>query len=216
VELLCRDASDLETRRWLVELHADGAVRERALRRLHELLLKMAYSRLLARPEWLSPDAVDELALDAADQALVALLTHLDDFRGLSRFTTWACQFAVTEVAVLLRRHRRQRCELPVEPESMIALAGSRSTVEGELEQAELLQRICAAVNEALTAYQRELVVAIAIDGESPRALAASRQTSVGAVYKSLHDARRKLRRRLAVHALAPFGESIDELDAAA
>jgi RNA polymerase sigma-70 factor (ECF subfamily) len=200
---------------WLAQLRSDGPGGNRALRRLHELLLKMAYARLLPRQERLSADVVDELALEAADQAVVAVLAHLDDFRGASRFTTWACQFAVTEVSVTLRRYRRQRREVPVEPEVIMLLTGSHSSVDRDLEQLELLQVVCAAVNEALTPRQREVLLALAVDGDSARALAVSLQTKPGALYKSLHDARCKLRERLTDHGLTPPGAPAEEFRAA-
>lgn len=203
-------AHDLESRVWLTRLNAEGAVRDRALESLHELLLKMAYARLATRWEWVPPGAVDELALEAADEALVRVVAHLDDFRGASRFTTWACQFAITEVSVSLRRYRRQRRELPVEPEALVLLAGASSTVERQFEARELLEQIFDAVHHALTPNQRSVVLALAIDGVSPQALADSQKTNTGALYKSLHDARRKLRERLAEHGLTPFDESAD------
>lgn len=204
VGLAGREAYDVESREWLAHLRSDGRTRNAALRRLHALLLKMAYSRLLSRSEPLGAGAVDELATEAADAALVAMLAHLDDFRGASRFTTWACQFAITEVSVALRRYRRQRREMPVEPEAIVLLAGSRSSVEHEFEQLELLRLVCRAVNEDLSRQQREVLLALAVDGRSPQALAVSLPTTTGALYKSLHDARRKLRGCLSAHGLTP------------
>lgn len=209
-------ALDSESREWLGQLRLDGQVRDSALRRLHGLLLRMAYARLLPRPERLPQEAVDEIALEVADEALVAVVAHLDDFRGASRFSTWACQFAVTEVSVALRRYRRQRRELPVEPEAIVLLAGSRSTVEQEAETRELLRELCAAVNEALTDRQRGVLLALAVDGESTQLLAASLGTNAGALYKNVHDARHKLRARLAECGLEPSDEAGEEPDAAA
>ncbi|MGH3002565.1 MAG: RNA polymerase sigma factor [Gaiellaceae bacterium] len=199
---------DPDSRRWLVQLRSDGAIRDRAQRRLHELLLRIAYTRLLPRRDQLRSDVVDELALDAADHALVLVLGHLDDFRGASRFTTWACQFAVTEVSVVLRRHRRQRRELPVEPETLVLLAGTRSGPERELEQEDLLRRVCTGVNGALTVRQRQVLLALAVDGTSSQVLAASLGTNTGALYKTLHDARCKLRACLAAQGLTPLDEA--------
>lgn len=210
MERTSEGAHDLESREWLTRLSADGAVRDRALQSLYVLLLRMAYARLLPRWERVPPDAVDEIAVEAADEALVRVLAHLDDFRGASRFSTWACQFAITEVSVSLRRYRRQRRELPMEPEALVFLAGARSTVERQFETGELIEHIFDAVKDALTPHQRLVVLALAVDGVSPQALAASQKTNTGAVYKSLHDARRKLRARLAEQGLTPFDEAAD------
>lgn len=197
---------DPDSRRWLAQLRSVGAPRDQALRRLHELLLKMAYARLMSRHAQLPREALDEVALDVADEALVGVLSHLDDFRGASRFTTWACQFAVTEVYVAMRRYRRHRQELPIEPEVIVLLAGSCSSVERRLEQAELLRLVCEAVNDALTEHQREVLLALAVRGESAEAVATQLETNAGALYKSLHDARRKLRARLAAQGLDAAG----------
>ncbi len=190
---------------WLGQLRARGTVRDRAIRRLHELLLRMAYACLRA---WRGTEAsmVDELALEAADTALVAVLRHLDDFRGQSRFTTWVCRFALTEVSAAMRRRRRHRRELPVEPQTIVRLTGSSAGADRDLEQRELVRWVCTTINEALSEHQRTVLVALAVDGGSPAALAAALGTSEGAVYKSLHDARLKLRRRLAARDL-PGGE---------
>jgi RNA polymerase sigma-70 factor (ECF subfamily) len=161
----------------------------------------MAYARLRA---WRGTEAglVDELALEAADTALVAVLGHLDDFRGESRFTTWACRFAVTEVSAAMRRRWRHRRELPVEPQTIVRLTGSSAGADRDLEQRELVRWACATINEALSEHQRTVPVALAVDGGSPAALAAALGTSEGAVYKSLHDARLRLRRRFAARDL--------------
>jgi RNA polymerase sigma-70 factor (ECF subfamily) len=208
----CR-TDDADSRRWLVQLRSDGAVRDDALRRLHTLLLKMAYTRLRPRGARVPPDAVDELALEAANDALVAVLGHLDSFRGASRFTTWACQFAITEVSVTMRRYRRQRRELPVEPDVVVRLAGARESVEHDVEQAELVRRVCIAIGDALTERQRHVLLAFGVAGDSPQELAASLKTNVGALYKTLHDARRKLRAQLASQGLSPLGESLHVRD---
>lgn len=193
-----RTVRDAESREWLEQLQGDSRTRNGALRRLHELLLKMAYTRLLPRGERLPSEAVDELALEAADQAVVRVLNHLDDFRGESRFTTWACQFAITEASVSLRCYRRQRREVPLEPELIVLLSGTDSSIDGQLERLEQLRAICTHVHEALTSRQREVLLALAVDGESPQTLAISLNTNAGALYKNLHDARRKLRQCLA------------------
>jgi len=194
---------DRDSARWIAQLHGDRRDRDDAVRRLHKLLLKMAYARLSTPHKRLREEAFDEVAVEAANAALVAVLAHLDDFRGASRFTTWACQFAITEVSVAMRRRRRYERELPVEPEAIVLLTAARPSVERELEQAELLRLICAAVNETLSARQREVLLALAVRGDSPEVLAAELGTNTGALYKSLHDARRKLRARLAAEGLS-------------
>lgn len=191
-------AGDADSRRWLAELREPGRRGDSAVAALHELLLKMAYARLLGFQPPLRQGPVDELANEAADEAVVGVLVHLDEFRGLSKFTTWACQFAVTEVSVAVRRYRRRTREVPAEPQAIVLLTGGRASVESDVEHSELLQLVCEAVDSVLSERQRRVLVALAVDGDSPATLAGELGTSAGALYKSLHDARQKLLTQLA------------------
>ena len=101
-----RLALDEESRAWLRELRAEGAAREAAVARLHGLLLRAAkFEVARRRPAMrsLRGDELDDIAMEAADDALMSVLRRLDDFRGTSRFTTWAYKFALLEAAVRLR-----------------------------------------------------------------------------------------------------------------
>lgn len=188
---------DADSSRWLIDLRDRGPAGDRAVHRLHRLLLRMAYGRLLSWHPPLPRADLDEIAVEVADDAVVAVLAHLDDFRGASRFTTWACRFALTEVSAAMRRRRRQMREVPTEPDTIVVLIGAEDSVELELEQAELLRFVYAAVNDLLSARQRGVLIALAIEGDSPEALAAGVGATVGAQYKVVHDARRKLRAHL-------------------
>ena len=94
---------DLESRTWLAELRAVGEAHDTAVARLHALLLSAARFEVARRRPalpHLRGNELDEIALEAADDALVSVLRRLDDFRGASRFTTWAYKFALLEAAV--------------------------------------------------------------------------------------------------------------------
>ena len=82
---------------------------------------------------------LDDIAHEAADDALMSVLAHLDDFRGLSRFTTWVYKFAIFEAAVKLRRRAWQGREVPLEPEAWTQFADPVSSPPRRLEQSELL-----------------------------------------------------------------------------
>jgi RNA polymerase sigma-70 factor (ECF subfamily) len=194
---------DADSRRWLIELRDPGPVGDRAVQRLHSQLLRMAYARLLGWHPQPPRGDLEDVALAVADDSVVAVLAHLDDFRQASRFTTWACQFALTEVSVAMRKRRRSMREVATEPNVIAILAGARNTVEHEVEETDLLRCVSAAVNDVLSARQREVLVTVAIDGESPSSMAVAHETNAGAVYKSLHDARRKLRAHLRAHGFA-------------
>ena len=140
---------------------------------------------------------LDDLATQAANDALVSVLRRLDDFRGASRFTTWAYKFALYESAVKLRKRAWQGREVPLEPESWSLFSSAELAPEGEAEQSELLTAMQSTVENVLTPHQRRVLVALAVNGVPIDVLAERLGTNRGALYKTLHDARRKLRREL-------------------
>jgi RNA polymerase sigma-70 factor (ECF subfamily) len=184
-----------------------GAPRDEAVARLHALLLRAArfeVSRRRPTLPHLRGDDLDDLAHQAADDALVSVLRRLDHFRGLSRFTTWAYKFALLEAAVKLRKRAWQGREIPLDDEGWSAFASSDAEPAAEAEQNELLEALRRAVDGVLTAHQRRVLVALAVDGVPIDVLAEELVTTRGALYKTLHDARRKLRRHLEESGLAP------------
>jgi RNA polymerase sigma-70 factor (ECF subfamily) len=192
---------DPETREWLRCLRGTGRERDDALARLHALLLRAArfeVSRRRAMLPHLRGDDLDDIAHQAADDALVSILDRLDDFRGASRFTTWAYKFALLEAAVKLRRRAWQGREVPLEPEAWALLASRAAAPDAEAERGELLASLQTAIAEALTTHQRRVLVALALNGVPIDVLAERLGTTRGALYKTLHDARRKLRAHLA------------------
>ena len=192
---------DPESAAWLEALdRPDGAERERAVGRLHELLLRAArfeVSRRRASLPQLRGGDLDDLALQSADDALVAVLRKLPEFRGDSRFTTWAYKFAIYEASVNLRRRAWQARELPLDPATWAERVGTDASIEAKAEQAALLQAIAAALDGALTPRQREVLVAVVLAGVPIDVLAERLHSTRGALYKTLHDARRKLRAQL-------------------
>ncbi len=191
---------DEESREWLRALRDVGATRDEAVARLHALLLRAArfeVGRRRGMLPHLRGDDLDDVANQAADDALVSVLARLDDFRGASRFTTWVYKFALLEAAVKLRRRSWQGREVPVEPEAWSLFSSSAIGPEDEAEQSELLQAIQRAIAEELTPHQRRVLVALALNGVPIDVLAERLSTTRGALYKTLHDARRKLRAHL-------------------
>jgi RNA polymerase sigma-70 factor (ECF subfamily) len=186
---------------WLEDLRAEGARRDAALERLHALLLRAArfeVARRRASLPHLRGGSFEDVANQSADDALVAILAKLDDFRGDSRFTTWAYKFALLEAAVRLRRLSWQGREVPLEPAAWDAFAGGGASPHRGAETRELLGAVRVAIEEQLTPHQREVLVAITLTGVPIDVLADRLETTRGAVYKTLHDARQKLRACLA------------------
>ena len=184
----------------LTELRADGRTRDAAVEQLHELLLRAArFEVARRRPSLphLRGDELDDIALEAADDATVSVLARLDEFRGESRFTTWAYKFALLEAAVKLRKRAWQGREVPLEPEQWTGFSAGGPSPAATAEQREVLARLQHGIAEVLTPHQRQILVAIALNGVPIDVLAERLNTTRGALYKTLHDARRKLREHL-------------------
>lgn len=186
---------------WVGQLRAGGARGQAAVTELHALLLKAArfeVGRRAAELSHLRGGDQEDLAQQAADDALMAVLGKLDEFRGESRFTTWAYKFALLEAAVKVRRRAWQGREVPLGEEAWSALADAGATAGRGAEDAELFAALREEIEHSLGPRQREVLVAVALNGVPIDVLAERLGSTRGALYKNLHDARRKLRRALA------------------
>jgi RNA polymerase sigma-70 factor, ECF subfamily len=195
------DRAQLESEAWVSALRARGVERDRAVGRLHELLVRAArfeVSRRRAALSHVRGEELDDIALQAADDALVAVLAKLHDFRGTSRFTTWAYKFALLEAGVRLRRRAWQEREVVLDPDAWPLLADASESPQRRAETGELMQALKHAIDGCLTEHQREVLVALALNGVPIDVLAERLNTTRGALYKTLHDARQKLRSDLA------------------
>src|SRR3954447_4733848 len=151
-------AIDSASREWLSTLRAEGPARDDAIERLHALLLRGArfeVGRRQASLPHLRGSELDDIALEAADDALMSVLRRLDDFRGLSRFTTWAYKFALYEAAVKLRRRAWQERGGAVEQEGGDLLSSAALQPDQEVEQTELLASIRRSIDLVLSPHQR-------------------------------------------------------------
>ena len=193
---------------WLGALQSsDSVIRARATRDLLSLLFGAAefeVRRRHAAYSHINRDEIHDLAVQAADDALVAVLSKLDGFRGDSRFTTWVYKFALLEAGVLVRRRAWREREVTVEPDMWLSLTDGRPSAHDSTETAELLAAIGRGVTESLTQRQREVFCALALNEVPIDVLAERMNTTRGALYKVLHDSRRKLRTELAAAGLAP------------
>jgi RNA polymerase sigma-70 factor, ECF subfamily len=195
-----RPPAEEESRAWLADLRSSGSVQDAAVQRLHALLLRAARFEVARRRPTLPSlrgNELDDIALEAADDALMSVLSRLDDFRGESRFTTWVYKFALYEAAAKLRRRAWQGREVPLEPETWGMFESSGATPDEAAERADLLRGVKAAIEGALTPHQREVLVALALNGVPIDVLAERLGRTRGALYKTLHDARQKLRAEL-------------------
>ncbi len=195
------ELSKPDSGRWVEELSTEGRVRDDAVARLHALLLRAARFEVKRRRgslPHLRGDELEDIAHQSADDAVVAVLGKLGDFRGESLFTTWAYKFALLETAVNLRRRAWQGRETPLEPESWPHFDDPHASPEADAERSELMAAIGDAVATALTPHQRHVLVSVALNDVPIDVLADRLGTTRGALYKTIHDARRKLRTKLA------------------
>ena len=194
---------------WIARLSCSGAERDAAVTELHHLLLRAARFEIRRRkaafPQ-LSGADVDDLAWQSADDAIMSILRRLGDFRGNSRFTTWACKFAIVEAGAKVRRHAWRGREIPLTLAFWPIVADGAPSPHQHAEARDLLWALREEV-ERLTAWQRQVFVAIALNDVPIDVLAERLNTTRGALYKTLHDARRKLRAALAARGLGTSGE---------
>jgi RNA polymerase sigma-70 factor (ECF subfamily) len=194
------DGPDSESELWVRALSAGGDERERAAGRLHAMLLRVARAETRRRGTRLrvSGPELDDLAHQAAADAVVAVMARVGEFRGESRFTTWAYKFVVFEVSSKIGRHFWQRPQVPLELGDWDRLP-DRFGLDpaGEHEWRDLVRALRRAVEEQLTEHQRRIFTAIVVDGVPLDTLAIELGSNRNAIYKTMFDARRKLRARL-------------------
>lgn len=209
--VVAADGIDGESREWLDRLTSTGPSRAVAIEALFELLRRAAVREAQRRRGSLPAHVVqelDDLARQAAGDAVEAVLRKLPDYRGASRFTTWAYKFVVFEVSTALRREAWRGRSINIEEASWERLV-DRTPVDpaAESEGRELIMAIQRAIRTHLTVRQREILVAVTILDVPIDALAERQASTRGAVYKVLHDARRKLQQ-----ALEADGWPVDEI----
>ena len=146
---------------WVAALR--GPDRDAAIAELHALLLRAARFELRRRD--VAPGEREDLAMEAADDAPMAVLAKLESFRGASRFTTWAYKFALLEAGVKARRRAWRGREIAIDEERWPEIPDRGLSAHERLEQEELLRALRDAVRTQLTPHQREVFCALALNG---------------------------------------------------
>ncbi len=188
---------------WLSALQASGPRQTEALVMLRALLLRGL--------EYALGDRADRgLLEDAVQEALVKILKHLDTFQGRSRFLTWAQKIAVREALTLMRRRAWKDVSLEdlhpagVEDATPSVLFDMGRNPERRATQKDLMTLVMRLIQEELTPKQRRALMAIAVYGMPLEEVARRMNTNRNALYKLLHDARRRLKARLEAMGLSP------------
>jgi RNA polymerase sigma-70 factor, ECF subfamily len=208
------DRMDSESRRWLERLRPESRERDAAIAELRELLLRAARFEVRRRCATMAPfrgGDQEDLAQQSAGDALVAILSKLDQFRGESQFTTWAYKFALYEAAAKIRKRAWQGRELPLEAEDWPQVPDPGPAPEGEVEMNDLLAAIREEIEASLTPRQRKVFVALALNEVPIDVLAERLDTTRGALYKVLHDARKRLRAALVERDMIVSADQMEE-----
>ena len=190
---------------WLHDLRASGEVQEAATVDLRNFLLRAvlySFNRNLGDFGGLARDEILQLAEDCTQDALIAVMNHLSDFRGDSKFSTWAYKFAINIALTTARRERWKGVSIDQLASSedrnifewmmldkSSGLSPDRSAMQGEV--GEIIQEV---IERDMTEKQRQILIMMVFN-EVPMDVVVQRLgTNRNAIYKMLHDARRKLR----------------------
>jgi RNA polymerase sigma-70 factor (ECF subfamily) len=194
---------------WLTDLRSPGPARDAALADLRAIILAgLPY----ALANWLSLDSphFDNLAEDVAQETLMRVLDRLDTFEGRSQFTTWVHKIAVRVALTELRRRRWKDVSLDdlLEGEEGEAapheMPDASSDPERLTEQADVLAHVQRIVMEELTDKQRRAMLAVGVQGMPMEEVARRMNMERNTLYKLMHDARLRLKRRLLREGLTP------------
>jgi RNA polymerase sigma-70 factor, ECF subfamily len=210
---------------WMSDLNASDAAQEAAILDLRDLLLRAAlyfFSRNLGDFSGLTREEILQRAEDCAQDALLAVMDHLPDFRGDSKFSTWAYKFAINMAMMRSRRERWKGVSLDELAssdaghsfESMMHEVSEQEVPERSAMQSEVQGVIQQVIRSDLTEKQQQVLVMMVFHEVPLDEVALYMGTNRNAVYKMLHDARKKLKSGLETHGfdvgetLALFGRA--------
>ena len=193
---------------WLEDLNAGGSVQEAAISDLRDLLLRAAlyfFSRNLGDFQGMNREEILQRAEDCAQDALIAVTNHLSDFRGDSKFTTWAYKFAINTAMMAARRERWKDVSL-----DELASSAKGNFIEWLIQdkvdgvapeqsamQEEIREVIREVIERDLTEKQRQVLFMMVFNNVPMDEVVRHFGTNRNAIYKMLHDARQKLKSSL-------------------
>ena len=193
---------------WLYALKANGEIQETAITDLRDLLLRATlyfFNRNQSDLARMNRDEILKCAEDCAQEALIAVMNHLSDFRGDSKFTTWAYKFAINTALMTARRERwkgKSLDELSFSKQSTTSPwamedTSSSSTPDRSALQEEISQILREVIEQDLTDKQRQVLMLMVFHEVPMDEVVRQLGTNRNAIYIMLHDARRKLKNSL-------------------
>ncbi|MCK6585846.1 MAG: RNA polymerase sigma factor [Anaerolineales bacterium] len=193
---------------WLADLRAGGDRQAQALEDLRAIILRGLPYAIAGRLDPNSPES-EALTEEIVQETLMRVLEYLDSFEGRSQFTTWVHKIAVRAALTELRRARWREVPLPemgMEEEgdtSYRELPDDQPDPEAQVSQAEMMRRVNRIIMEELTEKQRQALMAV-MEGFPLEEAARRLGTNRNALYKMMHDARLRLKKRLEKEGLTP------------
>lgn len=199
-----RDTLDAEDRRWVNGLAGRGVDHERTCRDLHAILLRAAKFEVGQRrsAHHLGGADLDDIACQAASDALLLIIRKAGEFRGDSRFTTWATRFVGFEVRAKLRQYASRRRTVALAPEHQEQLVDANSDPSVQAEGQELAEAIHRVVNDRFSSHQRKVFLALLMRDVTPADLASRMGLNANAIYQIAFRARHCLRSQLRANGL--------------
>jgi RNA polymerase sigma-70 factor, ECF subfamily len=193
-------AKERSNEQWLAALH--GPKKDKALADLRIVLVRGMRAALRGYTS-----GVESLAEDFVQEALIKILDNLDSFRGESHFTTWAHKICVRTAFAEMRRRKWRDVSLEEaslgRKESASMPVDSLADTERTVSQRMIMAAFRRFIDEELTDKQRRALLA-ALDGMHLEEVARRMGTNRNALYKLLHDARKRLKRRMVAEGLSP------------
>jgi RNA polymerase sigma-70 factor, ECF subfamily len=194
---------------WIADLQAGGQDQELALEDLRGLITR---GLPFALAKWLAPTdpGFNPLVEDVVQETMLKVLDNLASFEGRSQFTTWVHKIAVrAALSELRRKHWRDTSlETLINPPDGAAFASldadPASGPAQRSEQRDMIERVGRILAGELTERQRQVMVAMQINGAPAQVVADRMGITRNALYKLMHDARLRLRERLHAEGLSP------------
>lgn len=195
---------------WLADLNAKGNQRDAALEDLREIILRML-PKALSR--WMTPNDAhfDAFLQDVAQETLLRIIDRLETFEGRSKFTTWVYTIAIRIALSELRLRKWSEVSLDQleesqepDPTPYARFSNQNAGLEEVVEQKQAMQMVMEIINTELTPRQRAVMMAVNVKGVPLDVVAERMDSNRNAIYKMMHDARKKLKQRLELEGIPP------------